>query len=127
MLFPVNGYQRYFCVYVDMLTNTLLFSQMNKCKGKDLKHNREDAKKWKNVLRIYHEQIFPYVYILQKITHLFYVKRIHILKRSFSYTILYYTILHYTILYYTILYYTVLYYTIYYTILYYTVLCYSTL
>ena len=24
MLFPVNGYQRYFCVYVDMLTNTYI-------------------------------------------------------------------------------------------------------
>ena len=82
-------------------------------------------KKWKNVLRIYHKQIFPYVYILQKITHLFYVKRIHILKRSFSYTILYYTALYYIILYYIILYYTILYCTILYYI-YYTILYYAT-
>ena len=61
-----------------------------------------------------------HAYILQKITHLLDVKCIHILKTSFSYSILYYTILYYTILCYTILYCALLYYAIlYYTTLYY--------
>ena len=72
-----------------------------------------------------------HAYILQKITHLLDVKCIHILKTSFSYTILYYTILYYSILYYTMLYYTILYYTmlycaiLYYTMQYYTILHYT--